>query len=86
MNDNARENGRVTPQAVLTTAQVEDSLNQVFLRRAERSQGPLEARDIQPIYSPLFAPIMESVKNLSARPGLLFVALLVAFSIIWIVI
>jgi hypothetical protein len=40
-----------------------------FLHRAERTSGVLEARNIQPIYSPLFA-IIESVKNLSTRPGL----------------
>jgi hypothetical protein len=46
----------------------------------------LEARNIQPIYSPLFAPIIESVKNLSTRPGLFLVALLIAFALIWLVI
>lgn len=85
MNDYARQNWQVTPQTVLTAAQVQDILNQVFLRRAERSQGAPEARNIQPIYSPLFAPIVESVKHLSARPGLLLVALLVAFAIFWLV-
>lgn len=86
ITDYARQNWQVTPQMVLTTAQVQDILNQVFLHRAERASGVLEARNIQPIYSPLFAPIIESVKNLSTRPGLFLVALLIAFALIWLVI
>lgn len=86
ITDYARQNWQVTPQMVLTTAQVQDILNQVFLNRAERTSGVLETRNIQPIYSPLFAPIIESVKNLSTRPGLFLVALLIAFALIWLVI
>lgn len=86
ITDYARQNWQATPQMVLTTAQVQDILNQVFLHRAERTSGVLEARNIQPIYSPLFAPIIESVKNLSTRPGLFLVALLIAFALIWLVI
>ena len=86
ITDYARQTWQATPQTVLTTAQVQDILNQVFLHRAERTSGVLEARNIQPIYSPLFAPIIESVKNLSTRPGLFLVALLIAFALIWLVI
>ncbi|MEE6801499.1 flagella biosynthesis regulator Flk, partial [Escherichia coli O8:H10] len=46
----------------------------------------LEPRNIQPIYNPLFAPVMESFKSLSARPGLIALALLVVLAIIWLVI
>lgn len=86
LRDYALQNWQAAPQTVLTTAQVQDLLNQIFLRRAERSQEALEVRNIQPIYSPLFAPVIETMKSLSARPGLMFVALLVALVLIWIVI
>jgi len=71
---------------VLTTAQVQDLLNYIFLRRAERNEALLEPRNIQPIYSPLFAPVMESFRSLSARPGLIAIALLVVLVLIWLVI
>jgi len=86
MQDYAQQTYQITPQTILTTAQVQDLLNFVFLRRADRAQEILEVRDIQPIYNPLFAPVMESVKSLSARPGLLFIALMVALLLVWIVI
>ncbi|MRS91028.1 flagella biosynthesis regulator Flk [Enterobacteriaceae bacterium RIT714] len=81
----AQQNWQVTPQTVLTTAQVQDLLNQIFIRRAERDSGVPEARNIQPIYSPLFAPVMETMKSLSARPGLMFIALIVALALFWLV-
>ncbi len=86
IQDYAQQTYQVLPQTVLTNAQVQDLLNFVFLRRAERAQETLEVRDIQPIYSPLFAPVIESVKSLSTRPGLMFIALLVALIVVWIVI
>lgn len=86
MRDYAQQNWQVTPQAVLTTAQVQDLLNQIFVRRAERESGVPEARNIQPIYSPLFAPVVETLKSMSARPGLMFIALMIALAIVWIVI
>ncbi|MOA18480.1 Flagellar regulator flk [compost metagenome] len=86
IRDYAQQNWQVTPQAVLTTAQVQDLLNQIFVRRAERESGVPEARNIQPIYSPLFAPVVETLKSMSARPGLMFIALMIALAIVWIVI
>lgn len=85
IQDYAQQTFQLTPQSVLTNAQVQDLLNFVFLRRTERAQETLEVRDIQPIYSPLFAPVMETVKTLSARPGLMFIALMVALLLVWIV-
>lgn len=85
IRDYAQQNWQATPQTVLTTAQVQDVLNQIFVRRAEREGGVPEARNIQPIYSPLFAPVVETFRTLSARPGLLFIALLIALAIFWLV-
>ncbi|MBD9065521.1 MAG: flagella biosynthesis regulator Flk, partial [Enterobacter cloacae] len=85
IRDYAQQTWQATPQTVLTTAQVQDLLNQIFIRRAEREGGVPEVRDIQPIYSPLFAPVVETFRNLSARPGLLFIALLIALAIFWLV-
>ncbi len=82
----AQQNWQATPQTVLTTAQVQDILNQVFLRRTERSPEALEIRNIQPIYSPFVAPIIETVKSISTRPGLFFIALLVVAFLFWLVI
>ncbi|GAL57292.1 flagellar regulator Flk [Pseudescherichia vulneris NBRC 102420] len=86
IQDYAQQTYQVTPQTVLTTAQVQDLLNHIFLRRAERNEALLEPRHIQPIYNPLFAPVMESFKSLSARPGLIAIALLVVLALIWLVI
>lgn len=47
---------------------MQDLLNHIFLRRVEREADELEPLSIQPIYRP-FAPMIETVKNLSARPG-----------------
>ena len=85
VRDYAQQTWQATPQTVLTTAQVQDILNQIFVRRAEREGGIPEARNIQPIYSPLFAPVVETFKTLSARPGLMFIALLIALAIFWLV-
>ncbi|WP_342325494.1 flagella biosynthesis regulator Flk [Kosakonia sp. BYX6] len=86
MTEYAQQTWQVTPQTVLTTAQVQDLLNQIFLRRTERASGMIEVRDIQPIYSPFVAPLVDAVKAISVRPGLFFIALLVAFALIWLVI
>lgn len=85
IRDYAQQTWQATPQSVLTTAQVQDLLNQIFIRRAERDSGVPEARNVQPIYSPLFAPVVETFKNLSARPGLMFIALMIALAIFWLV-
>ncbi|MNS93599.1 Flagellar regulator flk [compost metagenome] len=81
----AQQNWQVTPQTVLTPAQIQDLLNQIFIRRAERDGGVPEARNIQPIYSPLFAPVVDTIKSMSARPGLMFIALMVALALFWLV-
>ncbi|WP_172731040.1 flagella biosynthesis regulator Flk [Pluralibacter gergoviae] len=83
--DYARQNWQATPQTVLTQAQVQALLNQVFLRRVERSQDTLDIRNIQPIYNPQI-PFFERLKTVSARPGLLLIALAVAVILLWIVI
>ena len=85
IRDYAQQSWQATPQTVLTTAQVQDLLNQIFVRRAEREGGVPEVRNIQPIYSPLFAPVVDTFKTLSARPGLMFIALLIALAIFWLV-
>ncbi|HDS9358683.1 TPA: flagella biosynthesis regulator Flk [Enterobacter cancerogenus] len=85
IRDYAQQTWQATPQSVLTTAQVQDLLNQIFIRRAERDAGVPEARNVQPIYNPLFAPVVETFKNLSARPGLMFIALMIALAIFWLV-
>ncbi|MEZ6875109.1 flagella biosynthesis regulator Flk [Enterobacter sp. KBR-315C3_2022] len=85
IRDYAQQTWQATPQSVLTTAQVQDLLNQIFIRRAERDAGVPEARNVQPIYSPLFAPVVETFKSLSARPGLMFIALMIALAIFWLV-
>ncbi|EMM0380934.1 flagella biosynthesis regulator [Pluralibacter gergoviae] len=83
--DYARQNWQATPQTVLTQAQVQALLNQVFLRRVERSQDTLDIRNIQPIYNPQI-PFFERLKTVSARPGLLLIALAVAVILLWLVI
>ncbi|MDF7759817.1 flagella biosynthesis regulator Flk [Kosakonia cowanii] len=86
LSDYAQQTFQVTPQTVLTNAQVQDILNQVFLRRTERASGMIEVRDVQPIYSPFVAPIVDTVKAMSMRPGLFFIALLVVMLLLWLVI
>ena len=85
LRDYAQQNWQATPQTVLTPAQVQDLLNQVFLKRVERSQDTLDIRNIQPIYSP-FTPFIEQMKAMSARPGLMLVVLMVVMFILWLVI
>ena len=80
----AQQTYQIQPQSILTTVQVQDLLNQIFLRRVERERELSDPRHLQPIYSP-FAPMIETVKSLSARPGLLFVALMIALAIFWLV-
>ncbi|KDS02631.1 flagella biosynthesis regulator, partial [Salmonella enterica subsp. enterica serovar Heidelberg str. RI-11-014316] len=80
----AQHTYQIQPQTVLTTAQVQDLLNHIFLRRVEREADELEPLSIQPIYRP-FAPMIETVKNLSARPGLLFIALIIVLALFWLV-
>lgn len=80
----AQQTYQIQPQTILTAVQVQDLLNQIFLRRVERDreQELNDPRHLQPIFSP-FAPVIETVKTLSARPGLMFVALLVALTLFW---
>ncbi|MDA8480732.1 flagella biosynthesis regulator Flk [Citrobacter sp. Awk 4] len=71
---------QIQPQTILTTVQVQDLLNQIFLRRVERERELNDPRHIQPLYSP-FAPVIETIKSLSARPGLLFIALMIVLTL-----
>ena len=82
----AQQTYQIQPQSILTTVQVLDLLNQIFLRRVERDreQELNDPHHPQPIYSP-FAPMIETVKSLSTRPGLIFIALMIALAIFWLV-
>ena len=66
--------------------QIQELLTLLFLKRIEREKisqaHTLEARDVQPIYAP-FAPVITSLKSLSARPGLAFVVIMVVFALLW---
>lgn len=86
ITDYSQNRFQATAQTILTTAQVQDILNQVFLKRAERLPGSIETRNIQPIFIPLFAPFSEPFKALSARPGLALIALIVVMILLWMVI
>lgn len=83
---------QAAPQTVLTTVQVQDILNQVFLKRAERMTGAVEVRNIQPIFNPLFVPFIEPLKVIAARRGLAFVLLtaliviIVVMGMVWLTI
>ncbi|WP_333494400.1 flagella biosynthesis regulator [Kluyvera sp. CHPC 1.251] len=87
LRDYGQQNWNMTPQTVLTTVQVQELLNLLFLKRIERERvahaEALEARNIQPIYAP-FAPMITSIKSLSARPGLAFVVLIVVAILLWV--
>jgi hypothetical protein len=85
LRDYAQQAWQATPQTVLTPAQVQDLLNQVFLRRVERSQDTLDTRYVQPIYNP-FTPFIENMKAMSTRPGLMLIALIVVMVLLWLVI
>lgn len=84
LRDYAQQTYQALPHTILTTAQVQDLLNQVFLRRVARERELTEPYHIQPIYSP-FAPMIETIKSVTARPGLIFIALAVAFILFWLV-
>ncbi|CAM7394527.1 flagella biosynthesis regulator Flk [Citrobacter sedlakii] len=85
LKEYAQHTWQIQPQTVLTTAQVQDLLNQIFLRRVERDKALSDPLHIQPIYSP-FTPVIETFKAAAARPGLLFLALMVALLIFWLVV
>lgn len=84
LRDYAQQTYQALPHTILTTAQVQDLLNQVFLRRVARERELTEPHHIQPIYSP-FAPMIETIKSVTARPGLIFIALADAFILFWLV-
>ncbi|MCE0800768.1 flagella biosynthesis regulator Flk [Buttiauxella sp. S04-F03] len=86
ITDYTQQRFQATPQTLLTAAQVQDILNQVFLKRAERQPSALEVHNIQPIASPIWAPFIEPMKVISARPGLALIALIVVMVLFWIVI
>ncbi|CDZ82405.1 flagella biosynthesis regulator [Citrobacter koseri] len=84
LRDYVQQTYQALPHTILTTAQVQDLLNLVFLRRVARERELTEPHHIQPIYSP-FAPMIETIKSVTARPGLIFIALAVAFILFWLV-
>ncbi|PUW02254.1 flagella biosynthesis regulator Flk, partial [Cronobacter sakazakii] len=86
ISDYAQQRFQATPQTVLTTAQVQDILNQVFIRRSEGSPETLEVRHIQPIYSPLIAFFTQPMKQISAKPGLAMFLLVLVILLLWLVI
>ncbi len=81
----AQQQYNASPATVLTTAQVQDVLNFIFLKRAERSPVALEVGSVQPIYSPLFASVIQPLKAANARPGMVLMALLIAALVFWLV-
>ncbi|MRS14825.1 flagella biosynthesis regulator Flk [Enterobacteriaceae bacterium RIT691] len=83
LRDYAQHAWQVSPQSMLTPVQVQDLLNQIFLKRVDRTQDTLEVRNVQPIISP-FTPFIENIKAMSARPGLMLVALIVVMLLLWI--
>lgn len=85
MTDYSQQRFQATPQTLLSAAQVQDILNQVFLKRAQRQPAALETHHIQPIASPIWAPFIEPMKVVSARPGMALVALIVVMVLLWIV-
>lgn len=86
ITDYSQQRFQASPQSLLTTAQVQDILNQIFLKRAERQPASPEVQNIQPIASPIWAPFIEPMKVISARPGLALIALIVVMVLFWIVI
>ena len=80
--DYTQQRWQATPQTVLTTAQIQDVLNQVFALRVNNYGAPIETRDVQPIYNPLIPSLMEPLRQLSARPGLALFALVVAIVVL----
>lgn len=79
----AQQTWQATPQTPLTTAQVQDILNQLFLRRTERASGMFEVHNVQPIYVPFVAPIVEAVKTVSTRPGFFFIVMMIVAILFW---
>ena len=86
ITDYSQQRFQASPQSLLTTAQVQDILYQIFLKRAERQPASPEVQNIQPIASPIWAPFIEPMKVISARPGLALIALIVVMVLFWIVI
>jgi len=80
--DYTQQRWQATPQTVLTSAQIQDVLNQGFALRVVNNASPVETRDIKPIYSPFIPTLMEPLRQLSARPGLALFALVVAIVLI----
>ena len=84
IRDYAQQNWQATPQTVLTTAQVQDAESDLCSpRRAGRRRAGGKKRSAD--HSPLFAPVVETFRTLSARPGLMLISLLIALAIFWLV-
>lgn len=85
ITDTLQQQWQATPQTVLTTAQVQEVLSQIFFMRAERGAVQLDVRSIQPVYNPFIAFISEPLKVMSARPGLTLFALVLVFCLVLLV-
>lgn len=86
ITDYSQQRFQAAPQTLLTTAQVLDILNQVFLKRAERLPVKHEVLNPQPIFNPIWAPFIEPLKAVSARPAMALTALIVVMIVLWIAI
>ncbi len=84
IRDYAQQTWQATPQTVLTTAQVQDVLNQIFVRRAEREGRAGSTKHSANLQSAVCAG-GGNVQNLSARPALMFIVLMIALAIFWLV-
>lgn len=90
LRDYGQQNWNLTPQTILSATQIQELLNLLFLKRVEKERVAhaqalaQEARHIQPIYAP-FAPMITALQNLSARPGLAFLVLIVVLMLLWLV-
>lgn len=81
----AQQTWNVLPQMALTSSQVLDLLNHVFLKRAERESGFIDPRNIQPLFTP-FPPLMDTFKSFTGSTGLVLMAFLIVLLLIWLVI
>lgn len=77
LREYAQQSWQATPQTVLTTAQVQDLLNQILLKRIERSNDQIDTRYFPPtqLPPPLF---LEALQKFSSRPGILILSLIIA--------
>lgn len=70
----------LSTQSALTSAQAEDILNQLYQRRVKG----IEPRDIQPLLNP-FTPLIDTMKEMSMRPSLWILFVVIIVMLIWLV-